>query len=278
MSKKEAEEEVVEEAEKVQPVVVQESPSIGLLRALRESAEKGRIDPVTLYLLSKIEREEKRMQWEEEDRREERKRQQSPQITPEAIAAAIAKALENVLPKTQSTSEMPDWAKELQKQQQEILGRLSKQEQEERDKRLIAEAQAPLKAEIEKRDALIAQLQEEIKALKEKALAPPPPQKSPLEAAKEAVEFTDKIRPPQKPERRGKATDIDVALATVEKATDVIKDVGKGVQETIGQFIDWQIAKERKAYRQIAPKLPELTPEEKLKVLQQAAGEEAAKT
>lgn len=129
----------------------------------------------------------------------ERERLERQRINPDELAKAINEAivntlkplLENVKPKTE---EIPDWAKEIQARQQEILQKLSREEQEKQTKSIIAAAQEPLKAEIEKerlaREALIKEIQTQLQfiqeAIKTKSEPPKPPE-NPLKIVKETL-------------------------------------------------------------------------------------------
>lgn len=111
------------------------------------------------YLESKGKGEEKKekMSWAEVllfDSWLERKYRSQPQIDPEALTAKIISKLkeEGLISTSQpkQPDEMPEWAKELQRQQHEILERLSREEQVKKEHELIQKAQEPIKAELEK--------------------------------------------------------------------------------------------------------------------------------
>jgi len=106
------------------------------------------------------------------DRMEERRKgKKSPSLTPEDIAKAVTnavtEAIKPLIPQKQE-EEMPEWAKEQQKQLQDILQRLTKEEEEEKTKKIIEEAQRPLLEQIKERDHIIEKLQERLNELSEK--------------------------------------------------------------------------------------------------------------
>jgi len=229
---------------------------------------EGEMDPMIRYMMWQDWREEKR-----EKQREREQPQRQPELTLDFIREAVAAAIEKILPSRPETDEMPPWAKQMQENQKAIMAQLSKNEQEKHDQDLIERATSPLITELDKERVERQRIEGELKEVSRKLETPPAPQKTAFEAAKEAVEFTDKVRPPPKTERKGKATDTDVALTTVERATEVVRDVGKGFQETVGDFIDWQVERERRLYKGIAPNLKELSSQERVDSLKEALGE-----
>jgi len=101
------------------------------------------------------------------DRMEERRKgKRSPSLTPEDIAKAVTEAIKPLIPQKQE--EMPEWAKDIQKQQKDILQRLTKEEEEEKTKKIIEETQRPLLDQIKERDHIIEKLQERLNELSEK--------------------------------------------------------------------------------------------------------------
>ncbi|MEM2946556.1 MAG: hypothetical protein QXI87_09490 [Thermoproteota archaeon] len=156
-------------------------PRAGIMELI-QGVRSGKIDPLTalLYLseLRRMDRDEDRWNME----RELRKNPQ-PQITPETIATAVTTALEKTLPQiipqtssippTTAPQEMPKWAEEMQRQQQEILARLSKEEQEKERQKIIEESQRPVLAELEKERAERQRLQEDMKKMEERLKTSP---------------------------------------------------------------------------------------------------------
>jgi len=234
---------------------------------LISSLRGGKIDPITAMLMMS---ELRRMDRED---REERKAP-SP-ITPEAIAYTIRDVLKDVLPAQPvrpPKEEMPEWAKDLQKQQQDILTRLTKTEEERRQEELMAKATEPLQTELEKEREERTRLAKQVEELSKQGKP-----KGEIETTRETLETLQKIDEMRGVSREstvpaGATPEVAVASKTLGMGEKVITKGMGDMKETMSQFLDWQIEREKRAYRQVAPKLEELSPEEKLKVLQQAAG------
>jgi len=122
------------------------------------------------------------------DRLEERRRaRKSPEasITPEdiakAVSSAVTEAVKPLIPQQpKQEGEMPEWAKQIQEQQKIILERMTKEEEEEKTKKIIEEAQRPLKDELEKRDMMIETLKEKIDSIEKNLGESTPPKKDPI--------------------------------------------------------------------------------------------------
>jgi hypothetical protein len=115
---------------------------------------------------------------------------QQPTLTPEQIKTILKEVLTENKPKTEE--ETPEWAIKLQQSYQEILSRLSKEEEDKKAKEIIQQAQAPLKAEIEKRDVEIANLKQQLTTVIEQfktmnQTAKPTTPENPLKIAKETL-------------------------------------------------------------------------------------------
>jgi len=150
-----------------EPLISPEVKDVIDLRRFMEGGEKKeKLSIVELILLQDwLDRREERML---------RRNQVPPQIRPEDIAKAVSNAVaETIKPLIQQQQpkqdeEIPEWAKKLHKQQQDILNRLKEEEKEKETKKIIEEAQRPLLDQIKERDHVIEKLQEKINELKEK--------------------------------------------------------------------------------------------------------------
>lgn len=103
------------------------------------------------------------------DRRDDRKDKKNPTLTAEDISKIVSEKIEAVKPKTE---EMPEWAKKMQQTQEDMLKRISEDEQEKRDKKLITEATDPLKTELEKERETRTRLEERVKEIEGKPPSP----------------------------------------------------------------------------------------------------------
>jgi len=262
----------------VMPVKEETQPQATITRA--PSAEEEGMMP---QLFRKIQGGEFTMvdylMWSEmQDRKEERRRRegQGTSVTPEKIAEAVKKGIDDAVgdllggqlkPKTEE--EIPSWAKNLQNDMQDIKKRQEKDEDEKRIQGAIKDATGPLKTELEKEREERKRLEEKVsEAAKEK----------PKSAVDEYVETHARLQkaglihegeqiPP------GTPGEITLASKTVDKSEKIITKGMDDVKETVAQVIEFQLEREKRAFQQQAPKLPEIKEEERVEVLQKAAGE-----
>ncbi|MEM1551561.1 MAG: hypothetical protein QXH03_02690 [Candidatus Bathyarchaeia archaeon] len=198
-----------EEKPAVPPTTQESKPEFDVLNFFKE--REFELDPVTRMLIVQDIIDE----WRE--RRDARRmKSKQPEITlenlsktlKEAVKEATRETVNEILPKINPIEpkpvEMPDWAKEIQKQQQEILQRLSMEEQAKRDQEIIQKAQEPLKAELEKErvkqeatinelKTMIEMLQKEIQNLKPKEKETSNPLKQVKEILADVTETAEKI-------------------------------------------------------------------------------------
>ena len=157
-----------------EPLISPEVKDVIDLRRFMEGGEKKeKLSIVELILLQDwLDRREERMM---------RRSQPQPQIRPEDIAKAVTEAIKPLIPEQpKQEEEMPEWAKKIQEQQKTILERMTQEEEEEKTRKIIEEAQRPLKDEIEKRDVMIKTLKEKIDSIEKNLREATPPQKDPI--------------------------------------------------------------------------------------------------
>lgn len=215
-----------------------------------------------------------------QDRRDERKvrrerEEQGAKVTPETIAVAVAKALKDAgisSPENKPKDEMPGWAKNQGEQLQIITNKLAKEEEEKRLQQTITAAVKPLEEKLAKTEEKLAETTKEL----EKPKTTP---KGELETTKDTLKVLSEID-----DLRGKGEglppgtpgEITVATKTLDKGEKVLTTGMKDVKDTVSEVLEFQLEREKHMYRQQAPKLQEIPPEEKRKTLEAAVGEQPA--
>ncbi len=129
----------------VEPVsereTVEEAPPIFDLRDMLSQMRGGKLTAADAAVLIAMINQIDEAQWRRFRYEAEKEKKEKP--NPQEIANIIREEISKVLP--QKTEEIPDWAKEMQKQQTEILSRLKKEEEEKEKQELISKAQEPIK-------------------------------------------------------------------------------------------------------------------------------------
>jgi len=211
-----------------------------------------------------------------QERREERRRrleslEKDAKVTPETIAVALAKALKDAgigsAPSKPREEEMPDWAKKQGDQLNQITNKLAKDEEEKRLKDTVGAAVKPLEDELARTKEELGKTKEELKP-KEKP-------KGELETTRDTLKTLSEIddlrgRGTELPE--GTPGEITVATKTLDKGEKVLTKGMDDVKETVSQVLEFQLEREKRMFKQQAPKLPEITEEEKEKTLKAAVG------
>lgn len=181
-----------EKEEPTQPTEETQEPKEFDILEFLKGREISDLDPITRWIITQEMLDEWREYRERKHRRNHPQQNYTLEDLTKALTEAVSKAVKEALPQPKD-EKMPAWATELQQQQQEILSRLSKEEQAKREQELIQRAQEPIKAEIEKerikQEAAISELKTSIETLQKliQDLKPKEKETNPLKQVKEIL-------------------------------------------------------------------------------------------
>jgi hypothetical protein len=185
---------MTEQAQPPQPEKTEEQPSLGIPNIMEQMRGGAKPSPSEIaLLLAQIQAwdSERWRRWKEEqderwrrwkDEQEEKKKREEDGTVQNSLSQQLAQIEKRIeqLEKTiaeggfkKRETEIPDWAKNIQKEVQAIRQRLKEDEQKERDRRLIEEHQRPLLEKLKEAEARYVQLEKTLEEIKNRPTLTP---------------------------------------------------------------------------------------------------------